>query len=103
MNDNNLFAKALAESDSKTQAEFLNEFYRLVKCTSRDRADLQLCYIAEDLDANGRELCAELHKHALLAVETRAKYETEISSLYSQRSELESEIARLVEEHKALE
>jgi predicted mannosyl-3-phosphoglycerate phosphatase (HAD superfamily) len=103
MNDNNLFAKALAESDSKTQAEFLNEFYRLVKCTSRGRAEQQICYIADDLDANGRELCSELYHYAQLAAESRAKTETELSILCSQRSNLETEIAKLVEDRKTLE
>lgn len=98
-----LFIKALAEADSTTQAIFFNDFYRLLKVRCQGKHETQICYIADDLDENGRELFHSLNEFAKLAVESRAKIETGISELHRTRHELEKEIAELVESRKALE
>lgn len=91
--DSNLLAKALAESDAHVQATFLNEFHRLLKIVCKGRSDNQICYIADELDANGREFAEQLNASAKLASESRVKVENEIRDLWRQKRELETEIA----------
>lgn len=87
-----LFARALAEADDETQAEFFNEFAKHLKLCCKGRAETQIHYIADHMDSNGRELCELMRGACLAAVETRAKLETNISDLHQQRHDLEKQI-----------
>lgn len=88
---------ALAQADAETQAQFFNEFYRLLKVLCKDRHETQIHYIADELDSNGREFAEILHGSAQGAVRARAETENKISDLYRQKGELEREIEHLKE------
>jgi hypothetical protein len=96
-----LMANALAESSADLQAKFFNEFYRLLKVSSRGRHEQQVCYIAECLDENGREFADSLNAFAKLAFESRVKIEAEMSRLYQDRNNLIEEIKALEEGRSA--
>lgn len=90
-----IFADALACADAEAQGQFINNFARSLKMVCKGKEQNQLCYIADHLDENGRELIKDLQEFAVLSVESRAKQELEISELYSRRRALEDEIAAL--------
>lgn len=106
---NNILSSALAQADSKTQAEFFNTFYRHLRQICRGDHESQMCYIAEHLDENGRDFADSLSSFAKLAVESRAKHardqrtevvKTEINELYRQKRDLEEEINHLRKERE---
>ena len=97
-----IFYKALAEADAQKQADFFNGFYRHLRIICKRRHELQMAYVADHLDVNGREFATSLAEFAKLAVETRSKVETEIGDLYQQQRELEREIARKREQLEAV-
>jgi FtsZ-binding cell division protein ZapB len=103
MNTEFLFASALAGADAQTQATFFNDFYRCLKLSSKGRHESQVCYIADYLDENGREFAKELNTFALLAVESRAKLETEVQELYRNRHELKMQVAELREQRATVQ
>lgn len=93
-----LFPRALAEAPSDVQAAFFNEFGAHLKTCCRGRHETQLCYLADELNADGRELVSNLHEFAELAANNRASLEISLSELRRQKSDLESEIQRLTYE-----
>lgn len=95
MSDHSLYAKALAESDAATQAEFFNQFSHFLRLCCKGQWETQCHYMADHLDTNGAALCDVLHHSAIVAAESRAKAQTEISLLWDQRRNLEKEIEEL--------
>lgn len=98
-----VFCDAIAEGDADVQAEFLNELLRHLRVRCRGNHDSQLCYIAERLDSNAREMIDSLNQFAKLAVESHSKMEVEIGELYRQRRELEEEVKKLEAERLLVE
>lgn len=90
-----IFAHALACADAESQAQFINNFSRSLKIVCKGKEQNQLCYIADSLDENGREVIKELQEFSVLSMENRAKTEFEISELYNRKRALEDEIAAL--------
>jgi len=54
----------LGHSDASSQAYFINEFSRGLKsaCSNESRTEMQLCYIKDELDENGKFLIKELYE-----------------------------------------
>ena len=98
-----IFYDALASADADDQAEFFNGFYRHLRVMCKGREDTQIAYIADRLDENGRMLAESLHEFSKLAVEARAKHESEIQNLYQQKHELEKEIEALNKQKETIE
>ena len=69
------FAKNLAHSDDKQQADFLNKFaYELiVGCKDQDLSGLQPCYISDNLDSNGIKLINSLAEFIKLREDNKPK------------------------------
>jgi len=59
---------AFADSDDSEQAAFFNEFGRAMQMAIRTdhKRDMQLCYAADKLDANGEWLVTELAEYVKL-------------------------------------
>ena len=94
----NIFAKALAEADSREQANFFNEFSRALILACGDGDHRQVCYFSEELDSNARKLIKDLAEFISLHEESRPKIERTLSELRQQQYELERQIADLKEQ-----
>lgn len=72
-------AQALADSDSKTQAAFFNEFFKILKSdTANDFSfDKELLWLAEDLDYLSRNSLELIIKH-VEAIERSNKNENKV-------------------------
>ena len=90
------FAKALAGASDREQAEFFNTFALYLKTGCRSAWDMQACFIADRLDSTAREVLKSLVDFAALAVENRARLESEKNQLYA-------DLAQLREEKRLLE
>lgn len=98
----NLFAKALAEAGSKDQAEFLNEFFRILGILCKEKATNQLCYIADDLSPAVAYMFKDLYEYYKLSQETRATLVKDIQDLHSEKYKLEQEVSKLKKEPLAI-
>ena len=95
--ENRLFAKALACSDNKEQAEFLNEFCRHLKMMCNSKVEEQLCWIAQYVTPDAVSLLADLVEFCKLQQESRKQTMEDIQDLYHKKYELEKEIDKLME------